>query len=315
MDAFPERWYYSDMSTRTEIPAFQLYGEHIAFPDILHMEQIRDRAAGFDWIIKPHRHTHIFQLFMLFSGDLTFQLDGGCIPIAPPVALGVPPGSAHGFRFSSDTEGWVISLPCQHYPDLFGSEAELAKPLSAPLITTPPQSMDKVVAALFTTWQGNSVFRRTQLRCQLGLILSELVGAAPTTEGAPARPDARIARFQALIGAQAVNHWPISAYAEALGLSERTLGRLCKTHTGLGARDMIEAHLMHEASRLLAYTQMSAQSVAHALGFDDASYFSRRFRRFSGLSPSAYRRKLEHPVLQRSETLRTGDRGHQTDLA
>lgn len=289
------------MSFRSEIPAFQLYGEHIAFPDILHMEQIRDRAAGLDWTIRPHRHTHIYQLFLLFAGRLTFQLDGEQIQIAPPVALGVPAGAVHGFRFSSDTEGWVISLPSQHYPDLFGSEAELAKPLSAPLITPPSQSMSRIVDTLFTIWQGNSVFRRTQLRCQLGLILAELARADPTPEAAPKLHDARIVRFQALIAAHAVKHWPVSSYADALGLSERTLGRLCKAHTGLSARAMIEAHLMHEASRLLAYTQMSAQSIAHALGFDDASYFSRRFRRFTGVSPSAYRRKLEYSVPARDE--------------
>lgn len=289
------------MSLRTEIPAFQLYGEHIAFPDILHMEQIRDRAAGLDWTIRPHRHMHIYQIFLLVAGNLMFQLDGRRIQIAPPVALGLPPGAVHGFRFSSDTEGWVISLSNQHYPDLFGPEAELAKPLSAPLITTPPQNMNATVDTLFTIWQGNGIFRRTQLRCQLGLILAELARNAPASESAPKLHDGRIVRFHALIAAHAVKQWPVSAYADALGLSERTLGRLCKAHTGLSARAMIEAHLMHEASRLLAYTQMSAQSVAHALGFDDASYFSRRFSRFTGMSPSAYRRKLDDAAPPRAD--------------
>lgn len=293
MDAFPSLWHFSDMAMRSEIPAFQLYGEALAFPDILHMEQIPDRAAGLDWMIKPHRHTHLFQLFFLASGKVTFNSDGQVLSLAPPVALCLPPDTVHGFCFSSDTEGWVISLPVQHYPDLFGETAELARTLAMPRRVTPYDGMAEDIAALFHVWSGKARFRRTDLRCRLGLILSALAACDPGA--APHDSDPRITRFQALIGQHAAQHWPIGRYADVLGLSERSLARLCKAETGLGPQALIEAHLMREASRLLAYTRMSAQSVAHALGFDDPSYFSRRFRAFAGMSPRAYRKRLEHP--------------------
>ncbi len=293
MDAFPRLWYFSAMSLRTEIPAFQLYGEALAFPDILHMEQIRDRAAGLDWIIRPHRHTHLFQIFLLNSGKITFNSDGIVTTLSPPVALCLPPHAVHGFCFSSDTEGWVISLPVQHYPDFFDEGAELARTLLAPKALAPPEDMADRVDALCQVWRGKTRFRRTELRCQIGLILTSLAQADPGS--APRSGDPRISRFQALIAAHARDHWPIGQYAQALGLSERSLGRLCRAQTGLSPQAVIEAHLMREASRLLAYTQMSAQSVAHALGFDDPSYFSRRFRAFAGMSPRAYRKRLDPP--------------------
>lgn len=293
MDASPQRWYYPAMSVAPDIPAFELYGEALAFPDILHMEQIRDRAAGLDWTIKPHRHTHLFQIFLLMSGKITFNADGDVATLAPPVALCLPPGSVHGFCFSSDTEGWVISLPVQHYPDYFGEGAELAQTLAAPRALIPPVQMAARVHTLYQVWCGKARFRRTELRSHLGLILSSL---AQTDPDGPARPsDPRILRFQALIAAHAKDHWPIRRYAQALGLSERSLGRLCRAQTGLSPQAAIEAHQMREASRLLAYTRMSAQSVAHALGFDDPSYFSRRFRAFAGMSPRAYRARLDQP--------------------
>lgn len=293
MDAFPQRWYFFAMSRIAEIPAFQLYGEALAFPDILHMEQIRDRAAGLDWTIKPHRHTHLFQIFLLISGKVTFNSDGNVTTLTPPVALCLPPDAVHGFCFSSDTEGWVISLPVQHYPDLFSNGAELAHMLAAPRSLRPPEGMAQAVLELHQVWRGKARFRRTELRCRLGLILS---GLAQTDPGGTApKSDPRIARFQALIATHATEHWPIGRYAQALGLSERSLGRVCKAQTGLGPQAVIDAHLMREASRLLAYTQMSAQSVAHALGFEDPSYFSRRFRAFAGMSPRAYRARLDQP--------------------
>jgi len=281
------------MTRAAGIPAFQLYGEALAFPDMLHMEQIRDRAAGLDWKIKPHRHTHICQLFLLISGKIIFDVDGVTTSLVPPVALCLPPGAVHGFCFSSDTEGWVISLPIQHYPDLFNDEAELAQALVTSRALPPPDGMSEAVLALYHVWQGKSRFRRTELRCRLGLILTTLAQTDPCT--AMRQNDPRIARFQTLIARHAAQHWPIGRYAQALGLSERSLGRLCKLQTGLSPQAVIEAHLMREASRLLAYTQMSAQSVAHALGFEDPSYFSRRFRAFAGMSPRAYRARLDQP--------------------
>ena len=275
----------------TQIPAFQLYGETTAFPDLLHMELIRDRAAGHDWHIRPHRHTHIFQIFLLLSGQIEMQVEGQSKLLVPPVALCLPPGCVHGFRFSAGTEGWVISLPVQHYPDLFGNGAEMAGMLARPDILTPPADMQASVTALYADWRGKGAFRRTALRARVALLLSALV-ANTTAPDMPAT-DTRIAQFQALIATHATDHWPVARYARTLGLSERSLARLCRAQTGLSPQAMIEGHVMREASRLLAYTQMSAQSVAHALGFDDPSYFSRRFRAYAGLSPLAYRARLD----------------------
>lgn len=293
MDGCLGEWYFPDMSAASVIPAFQLYGEETAFPDILHVEQIRDRAAGHGWTIRPHRHTHIFQLFLLLSGSISADVEGVSVKLEPPVVLCLPAGCVHGFRFSADTEGWVISLPVQHYPELMGEGAELAAALGRPLTLCPPENMQQSVRALFDVWQGRRRYRRTELRARLALILSSL---APEAEAGEARTaDPRFLRFQTLVATHATEHWPVREYAQALGLSERSLGRLCKAQAGLTPQALVETHLMHEASRLLAYTQMSAQSVAHALGYDDASYFSRRFRIFSGCSPSAYRARLNRP--------------------
>lgn len=280
--------------TPHEIPAWHLYGERAPFPDLAHMERIIDRAAGLDWQIKPHRHTHLLQIFLLLSGQITFHAEGQQRDLAPPVALCLPPTAVHGFDFSAGTEGWVLSLPVQNFPEFLADGAELAFIMQGPAVFSPSPSVQDSFIRLFDVWSENGRFRSTELRCMLGQILCALFkdhGKPPAAD--LTRSDPRITRFQSLIAAYSSAHWPVSRYASELGMSSRNLGRLCKHHTGLSPQAMIEAHLMREAARLLAYTRMSAQTVAHRLGYDDPSYFNRRFRAFANMSPGAYRRRLD----------------------
>jgi AraC-like DNA-binding protein len=79
-----------------------------------------------------------------------------------------------------------------------------------------------------------------------------------------------------------------AAVAAALGMSVRSLQRR------LGEQGLTYLGVLNETRRELsrAYLRDSRYSiteVAFLLGFDDASAFARAFRRWTGLSPSAYR--------------------------
>jgi AraC family transcriptional activator of pobA len=52
---------------------------------------------------------------------------------------------------------------------------------------------------------------------------------------------------------------------------------------------LIDARVMREARRNLAYTNLSVSTIAYTLGFTDPAYFSRVFTRALGLSPRAFR--------------------------
>ena len=83
MDAARNFWHYPAMAD-AKIPSWQLYGENTAFPDILHVERVVDRAAGLDWTIGAHRHLHLHQVFLLTSGTIHLMLDGAAKAITPP---------------------------------------------------------------------------------------------------------------------------------------------------------------------------------------------------------------------------------------
>ncbi len=84
--------------------------------------------------------------------------------------------------------------------------------------------------------------------------------------------------------------WPDAAsMAAALGMSPRGFFRALAA-AGASFRGLLEEARAERARRLLRDTSLSVEAVALQLGYADASNFSRCFRRWSGASPSAWRR-------------------------
>jgi AraC-like DNA-binding protein len=81
-----------------------------------------------------------------------------------------------------------------------------------------------------------------------------------------------------------------SAVASHVGLDPWQFCRRFKTATGMTCNEFIAEKRMHEAMRLLARDDLLIKEVAYRVGFEDANYFSRRFKRVVGKSPTSYRR-------------------------
>lgn len=83
----------------------------------------------------------------------------------------------------------------------------------------------------------------------------------------------------------------VSEYASLLNISPGHLSEVVKTQSGKPAIKHIHERLMLEARRLLFHTNNSLKEIAFDLGFSDASYFNRFFKRETGSTPADYRTK------------------------
>jgi AraC family transcriptional activator of pobA len=89
----------------------------------------------------------------------------------------------------------------------------------------------------------------------------------------------------------------VGDYASLFHISAKHLSEVVKNQSGKPAIKHIHERQVLEAKRLLFYTNNSLKEIAWDLGFSDASYFNRFFKRETGVTPAEYRadvRKMYH---------------------
>lgn len=98
-------------------------------------------------------------------------------------------------------------------------------------------------------------------------------------------------QFIQLVEADHRKHYHIEHYAQQLNVSAKYLAECVKQATQRTATSWIEGRLLADAKHLLSTNQMSIKEISNALNFASQSNFGRFFKRLTGMSPLAYRKR------------------------
>jgi len=283
------------------VPRFSLYGERGGPANVLlHIEDVRSRSSLYRWEIEPHVHAALYQIIYVVDGPARISLDDAQATHTGPIAVIAPPGVVHAFRFAPNTDGFVLTLSARWLSDVKLDELGAA---SSELFAMPR------VLAIDATDAANGVdalFRecRAEFARPSGAhspavgwlaraILWRLARlcAHEDRQAPAARHHQVFDDYRALIERRYLDHWSLTRYARELEVSVERLNRLCKRLAGVGAYELVQDRLIHEACRRLIYIAAPVANLARELGFADAAYFCRFFKRRTGLTPSAYRKR------------------------
>jgi AraC family transcriptional regulator, transcriptional activator of pobA len=97
-------------------------------------------------------------------------------------------------------------------------------------------------------------------------------------------------RFLRLVEERFREHLPVCAYARLLGITPDRLHAVCTRALKQAPRDLIQRRLVQEGIVRLESSGATVKQIAFALGFKDAAYFNRFFRRHVGQPPGTWRR-------------------------
>ncbi len=85
---------------------------------------------------------------------------------------------------------------------------------------------------------------------------------------------------------------PVAEMVRISGLPERTFQRRFAQATGLSPLDYVHTLRLEEAKQLLESGDLPVEAVAWEVGYQDAGFFVRLFRRKVGMTPAQYRRRF-----------------------
>ena len=95
-------------------------------------------------------------------------------------------------------------------------------------------------------------------------------------------------RFIQLVNQHCREHHKIAYYAERMCLTERYLGSVVRQTSGTTAKDWIDRALITQAKVLLRHSNHSVLQISEELNFPNPAFFSKYFKRLTGITPSEF---------------------------
>ncbi|MCW2920685.1 MAG: Transcriptional regulator, AraC family [Thermoleophilia bacterium] len=285
--------------------------EKVTVPGAIELDQLAgaEPPAQVVWITpdddvadpprEAHRHDY-HELFLVRAGVTEHLVDGVPISIGAGRAFMIGRGQVHQLVGARDVEAVVVRFAEEL---LSGASQEMSPgwmlvDCGGTELDPPRRELDHAVALVRLLDDelerppdsGTSTMLGASLGALLTLVRRWQVGASMGTPASVTDPDvALLHRFVRLLEAEYGRHHDAAWYASQIGISTNHLAATLTRLTGRSTKRLVTDRLMTEASRLLRYTDLSVQQVAHRLGYDDPLYLSRAFKAWAGESPTAWR--------------------------
>jgi len=288
-----------------QVPVYSLEPDEVTGNKYFRVYNYEGSLPGQSDLLVPHRKDHYLLVFVRRAGsrqwiDMTpYILKDNTIYFTGPNQIIVKEefkqlwstGIAFTREFLSLQENASLSkLPLIQNPqsgyELLLTEADI-------------NFVEDMLAKINVEYQHPSKWQQRMLAAYLTVLLTYLsrLYTEQFKDNKTSVDKLLLKKFQAKINECFRELREVGDYASLLHISAGHLSEVVKTQSGKPAIKHIHERLVLEARRLLFHTNNSLKEIAFDLGFSDASYFNRFFKRETGVTPAKYRaniRKMYH---------------------
>jgi AraC family transcriptional regulator, arabinose operon regulatory protein len=216
---------------------------------------------------------------------------GGAVGTAVGDAVLLRPGSRHDYGTAPGAAGWEIVFAHFHPRAEWLPLLDWPQPVPGiGRIAAEGEVHQRIGRALRRSAQvGSGALARAELFAVNAL--EEALLWCDTQNRLAVHTDERLLRVIEHVDAHLAEPLDVSRLAAVVHLSASRLTHLFRAYLGTSPQRYVERQRMIRAKQLLDLTGRPVASIARELGWADSLYFSQRFRRFTGQSPTAYRRR------------------------
>lgn len=249
-------------------------------------------------ITRPHKHNSY--LAILFTkGSGRHEIDFNSYEIKPGSVFLLSPGQTHHWELSEDIDGYIFSHTANFY-DLHYSHNRIHQfPFFYSIQNTPylllDEQKDKIESLfkkVYDEYLNKKALQQQLILSYIDIIyveLSRLYLLENSQKIIKANSySEKLQEFEALIEKNYIEEKSPSQYADWMNISPKHLNRITKTVVAKTASEVITDRIILEAKRRVLHTKNNFSAIAASLGYDDYAYFSKLFKKASGLTPTEF---------------------------
>lgn len=281
-----------------KLPVYQIkkFNCHADAND-LYFNDFKSHVITHDFIENSHSHT--FYLLVLFTKGSGFHtVDFNTYAIQPNSLFVLKPGQVHSWQLSEDIDGYIAFYSQEVYNVYFGSKQideysfyrDLKNSPEMILNENQTQEISTYFSLLLEENNKNEFKKLDKLLNLLDVIHIELARIYESLQNHNLHPyNLKIKELEQLVNQYFKSEKLPSFYADKMNMSLKHLNRICKNVLDITLTDFIYSKIILESKRLLSTHVMTIGEVANELGFENYSYFTKIFKKYTDLTPKGFK--------------------------
>ena len=264
-------------------------------------------VSDIDHLKHPHRHDH-FAIFFVTRGTGHHVIDFKDYELKSERLFFIAPGQVHAWKSFEGVRGFVIlftkeffSLTLQYQElrtYLFFNTAYQHTYLD--LEKDAALQLQRIFKNIEDEHTQRKSYSQNIIRSYVNILLFELTRAYEQSLPQVKEKDTvnqLLRDFEALVNKNYRSLHSVNDYAKLLHITANYLNTICKKRKDKSAGEIIRDRMMLEAKRLLTHSDSTIAQIAYDLNFEDNSYFGRFFKKYSGITPAAFRSEIKKETL------------------